>query len=32
MIRFAGKGYGAGFLPLYPINREIKYWLNGGQN
>jgi hypothetical protein len=32
MMRFAGKGYGANFLPLYPINREIKYWLNGGQN
>lgn len=32
MIRFAGKGYGAGFLPLYPIHREIRYWLSGGRN
>jgi len=27
MTRFAGKSYGANLLPLYPIHREIKYWL-----
>jgi hypothetical protein len=27
MSRFAGKGYGAWILPLYPIPKEIKYWL-----
>ena len=26
MTQFAGKGYGAHLLPLYPIHREIKYW------
>ncbi|MBI5823654.1 MAG: hypothetical protein HZB18_06470 [Chloroflexi bacterium] len=26
MMQYAGKGYGANFLPLYPIHREIKYW------
>jgi hypothetical protein len=29
MTRFAGKSYGANFLPLYPIHQEIKYWLTG---
>jgi len=29
MTQFAGKGYGANFLPLYPIHKEIKYWLTG---
>jgi len=24
---FAGKGYRADLLPLYPLGREIKYWL-----
>ncbi len=32
MVRFAGKGYGANFLPLYPINRGIRYWLTGRQH
>jgi len=27
MTRIAGKSYGAAFLPLYPIHKEIKYWL-----
>jgi hypothetical protein len=26
MTRYAGKSYGANWLPLYPIHREIKYW------
>jgi hypothetical protein len=29
MTRMAGKSYGAGLLPLYPIHQEIKYWLTG---
>jgi len=27
MMEHAGKGYGAEWLPLYPINQEIKYWV-----
>jgi hypothetical protein len=27
MTQFAGKSYGANWLPLYPIHKEIKYWL-----
>lgn len=27
MTEFAGKGYAAWILPLYPITKEIKYWL-----
>ncbi len=27
MNKFAGKWYGAWILPLYPITKEIKYWL-----
>lgn len=27
MIQHAGKGYGANLLPLYPIHKEIKYWI-----
>ncbi len=27
MTRYAGKSYGAIWLPLYPIHKEIKYWL-----
>lgn len=27
MMQFAGKGYGANWLPLYPINKEIRYWV-----
>ncbi|WKZ35784.1 MAG: hypothetical protein QY332_19410 [Anaerolineales bacterium] len=27
MMQFAGKGYGANWLPLYPIHKEIKYWV-----
>jgi len=26
MIRYAGKSYGAGWLPLYPIHKEAAYW------
>ncbi len=26
MTRYAGKWYGANFLPLYPIHKEIVYW------
>jgi hypothetical protein len=26
MTQFAGKSYGAGLLPLYPIHKEIFYW------
>ena len=27
MLEHAGKGYGAEWLPLYPIDKEIKYWV-----
>jgi hypothetical protein len=27
MMEHAGKGYGANWLPLYPIHKEIKYWV-----
>lgn len=27
MNNFAGRGYGAWLLPLYPITKEIRYWL-----
>lgn len=27
MMQYAGKGYGANWLPLYPIHKEIKYWV-----
>jgi hypothetical protein len=27
MIQYAGKSYGANWLPLYPIHKEIKYWV-----
>jgi hypothetical protein len=27
MMAAAGKGYGAWILPLYPIHKEIKYWV-----
>lgn len=27
MTEYAGKGYGANFLPLYPIHKEILYWI-----
>jgi hypothetical protein len=29
MTQIAGKSYGANFLPLYPIHKEIGYWLTG---
>jgi hypothetical protein len=29
MTKFAGKSYGAHWLPLYPIHQEMKYWLAG---
>ncbi len=27
MMQYAGKSYGANWLPLYPIHKEIKYWV-----
>jgi len=27
MTEYAGKGYGANFLPLYPIHKEILFWI-----
>jgi hypothetical protein len=27
MTQHAGKSYGANWLPLYPIHKEIRYWL-----
>ena len=27
MTQYAGKSYGANWLPLYPIHKEIKYWV-----
>lgn len=27
MMQYAGKNYGANWLPLYPIHKEIKYWV-----
>jgi hypothetical protein len=27
MQTYAGKGYRVDLLPLYPLDREIKYWL-----
>jgi hypothetical protein len=27
MMETAGKGYGAWILPLYPIHKEVKYWV-----
>ncbi len=27
MTQHAGKSYGANWLPLYPIHKEIKYWV-----
>jgi len=27
MVQYAGKSYGANWLPLYPIHKEIKYWI-----
>ena len=32
MTEFAGKGYAAWILPLYPITKEIKYWFTRKQN
>lgn len=32
MMKFAGFWYGAWILPLYPIHREIKYWITRKQN
>jgi hypothetical protein len=29
MTEYAGKSYGANWLPLYPIHKEIRYWLAG---
>jgi hypothetical protein len=27
MVQYAGKSYGANWLPLYPIHKELKYWV-----
>jgi hypothetical protein len=27
MMQYAGKSYGANWLPLYPIHKELKYWV-----
>jgi hypothetical protein len=27
MMQYAGREYGANFLPLYPLHQEIKYWV-----
>ncbi len=27
MIQYGGKSYGANWLPLFPIHKEIKYWV-----
>ena len=27
MIQYAGKSYGANWLPLYPIHKELKFWV-----
>lgn len=32
MARFAGFWYGAWILPLYPIHKEIKFWITRKQN
>lgn len=32
MIKFAGFWYGAWILPLYPMHKEIKYWLTRKTN
>jgi hypothetical protein len=31
MQDYAGKGYRADLLPLYPLGKEIKYWLSFGR-
>jgi hypothetical protein len=31
MTKFAGKGYAAWILPLYPMTKEIKYWFTRKQ-
>lgn len=31
MMQYSGKGYLANFLPLYPIHKEIKYWVTRKQ-
>jgi hypothetical protein len=31
MTKFAGKGYAAWILPLYPIHKEIRYWVTRRQ-
>jgi len=32
MTQYAGKSYGANWLPLYPIHKEIKYWFTRKNN
>jgi hypothetical protein len=32
MTQYAGKNYGANWLPLYPIHQEIRYWFTGKKN
>jgi len=32
MTQFAGESYGANWLPLYPIHKEIRYWFTRSKN
>jgi hypothetical protein len=32
MTQYAGKSYGANWLPLYPIHKEVRFWLTGRKN
>ena len=32
MTQYAGKSYGADWLPLYPIHKEIIYWVTRNKN
>ena len=32
MTKFAGFWYGAWILPLYPIDKEIKFWFTRKEN
>lgn len=32
MTQYAGKSYGANWLPLYPIHKEIRFWFTGKRN
>jgi hypothetical protein len=32
MTQYAGKKYGANLLPLYPIGKEIRFWVTRKEN